>query len=167
MDGLVLRRAERADLETLGQLAAALVRLHHRLDPARFFVVEPVETGYRWWLEKQLDVEDVVLIVAERAGSIVGYGYAALEERDWMALRDACGMIHDVFVVETERRSGVARAIVDRLTRELAALGAPLVVLSTAAKNEGAQRFFAALGFRPTMIEMALSTGLSKDESTK
>ena len=37
---------------------------------------------------------------------------------------------------------------------ELKARGAPMSVLSTAARNEAAQRLFARMGFRPTMIEM-------------
>jgi RimJ/RimL family protein N-acetyltransferase len=38
--------------------------------------------------------------------------------------------------------------------KRLVALGAPRVVLHTAAKNEAAQRMFAKLGWRPTMVEM-------------
>lgn len=40
----------------------------------------------------------------------------------------------------------------------LAAQGAPRTVLSTAARNEAAQRLFASFGFRPTMIEMTRET---------
>ena len=37
---------------------------------------------------------------------------------------------------------------------ELAARGAPRVVLSTAEKNQVAQRLFEAAGFRRTMVEL-------------
>jgi RimJ/RimL family protein N-acetyltransferase len=40
------------------------------------------------------------------------------------------------------------------MIRELEALGAPRIVLSTMVRNESAQRLFAAVGFRPTMLEM-------------
>jgi RimJ/RimL family protein N-acetyltransferase len=36
----------------------------------------------------------------------------------------------------------------------LAERGAPRIILSTAKRNEAAQRLFARHGFRPTMIEM-------------
>jgi hypothetical protein len=41
----------------------------------------------------------------------------------------------------------------------LEARGAPRVVLSTAERNEGAQRLFARAGFRQTMIEMTRERG--------
>ena len=44
---------------------------------------------------------------------------------------------------------------------ELASRGAPRVVLSTAFRNEAAQRLFERMGFRRTMVEMTreLRTG--------
>ena len=44
--------------------------------------------------------------------------------------------------------------LLEETCKRLAEMGAPRVVLSTAAKNEGAQKFFEAMGFRRTMIEM-------------
>ena len=44
--------------------------------------------------------------------------------------------------------------LIEEMCVRFRAMGAPRVVLSTAAKNEGAQKFFEAMGFRRTMIEM-------------
>jgi len=52
------------------------------------------------------------------------------------------------------RRGGVGRALLDATIASLEARGAPMVVLSTAERNEAAQRLFASAGFRRTMIEM-------------
>ena len=84
---------------------------------------------------------------------VIGYAYGSLVERDWAALRDACGALHDVLVDEGQRRSGVAALLVQEACVRLKALGAPRVVLSTAASNQAAQRLFDRLGFRRTMIE--------------
>jgi ribosomal protein S18 acetylase RimI-like enzyme len=149
-----VRPATQTDVPALGKMAGALVRMHHAMDPERFMIREPIEEGYGRWLGKQAEDKDAVVVVAERDGEIVGYAYGALEERDWMQLRDACGALHDVLVVESARRSGIARALCLAVIARLGELGAPRVVLTTAAKNEGAQRLFASLGFRQTMIEM-------------
>ena len=57
------------------------------------------------------DDDDAVVLVADRDGEVIGYVYATLEERSWRELRDACGFIDDVVVRETERRAGVATAL--------------------------------------------------------
>jgi RimJ/RimL family protein N-acetyltransferase len=48
----------------------------------------------------------------------------------------------------------VATALMDAAMAWLKKQGAPRVVLATAEQNEGAQRLFARLGFRRTMVEM-------------
>ncbi len=154
MNAFVIRRATRADVPALGKLAAMLVRMHHAWDPERFMIREPIEEGYGGWLGKQAEDAEAVVVVAEMVGEVVGYAYGALEDRDWVQLRDECGALHDVFVLEHARKHGIARALCAAVIDGLGELGAPRVVLTTAAKNESAQRFFDAMGFRRTMIEM-------------
>lgn len=149
-----IRRATAADVEDMARMAGELVRLHHQVDKDRFFLPERVEEGYAWWFRRELEREAAVLLVAERAGALVGYGYGAVEERDYQLLVDAYGAIHDVFVLEGERHSGVGRRLVEALVAELTERGAPRVLLSTMIQNEAAQRVFARCGFRPTMLEM-------------
>jgi ribosomal protein S18 acetylase RimI-like enzyme len=154
---------ESRDLDRVGQMAGELVRYHHSVDPLRFLLVEGVERGYARFFGSQLTEKDTVLLVAERGDSLVGYAYAGLEPRDWNALRDACGALHDIFVVEDERKKGVAQALLGVVKRELEARGAPRVVLGTMVQNEKAQRLFEKFGFRRTMIEMTMELG-SKGE---
>lgn len=156
---LVVRDASDADLPAVAALAAALVRLHHGWDPARFLLVEPLEAGYRSFLGRMRTDADTVLLVAVRDAVVVGYVFARLEPRDWNALRDACGAIHDVFVDAGERGTGVGQRLLEAACERLAALGAPRVVLMTASANAPAQEAFARLGFRPTMIEMTRELG--------
>ena len=157
---ITVREAEAADLPTLGRLGAMLVRYHHDLDPRRFMEIAHVEQGYARFLGSQLTSADAVVLVAclregEAADpTVVGYAYGTHEPRDWNALLDAHGALHDVIVDPGARRHGAAEALVLEVCRRLKALGAPRVVLHTAVQNEAAQRLFAKLGFRKTMIEM-------------
>jgi len=152
---ITIRRAEKRDLPALGRLGAHLVRAHHAFDRERFMAPGPkVESGYGWFLGTQLRARDVAVFVAEQDGEVVGYVYAGVEEKSWMALRDVAGFVHDVVVDESARREGVGSKLVEHAAEWLALRGVPRVMLWTAEKNEGAQRLFAKLGFRRTMIEM-------------
>ena len=153
-DSVLIRPARPADLPVLGRLGAALARAHHEWDRRRFFVVPSMHEGYAWWLGRELKNRDAVVLAAERRGRVIGYAYGRLEERDWNALRDACGVAVDLIVEKRSRGLGAGRLLMDALLEALREKGAPRVVLQAAAANKNAQGFFEALGFRPTMIEM-------------
>jgi len=155
-----IRPAEPADLEALGRLGALLVRLHHDLDPDRFIAATPETAhGYGSFLGTQLARPSLVVLVAEREGEVIGYAYAGVEGKDYMSLRGPAGVLHDLVVEPAHRGQGVGRALLDAALQALAAKGAPRVVLSTAERNEPAQRLFARAGFRRTMIEMTKELG--------
>jgi ribosomal protein S18 acetylase RimI-like enzyme len=157
---VVIRRASRADVPALGRLAVLLVRVHHDFDARRFIApTDQTETSYGAFLGSQIVEKDIIVLVAEQDGEVVGYTYAGVEGFDYMALRGPAGVLYDIVVDPTRRGQGVGRALLDATIAELAARGAPRVVLSTAQRNEAAQRLFAAAGFRPTMIEMTRELG--------
>ena len=150
-----LRSASPADLAAIGRLGALLVRTHHDFDPQRFLAATPqTEHAYASFLGTQLTEPNVLVLVAERDGEVVGYTYAGIEGNDYMSLRGPAGVLYDIVVDPAHRRGGVGRALLDATVASLEARGAPMVVLSTAERNEGAQRLFASAGFRRTMIEM-------------
>jgi ribosomal protein S18 acetylase RimI-like enzyme len=129
--------------------------MHHDLDPARFIPASPrTEQGYASWLGSQLENPQVLILTAERSGDVLGYTYSEIEGHDYMSLRGPAGVLHDIVVDPAQRRNGVGRMLLEATLEALATRGAPQVVLWTAARNEAAQRLFAAAGFRPTMIEM-------------
>ncbi len=151
-----IRAMTHADVEPVGRLAAELVAMHHALDPQRFIHLPDPAKGYGRYLGGELKNASVVLLVAERASDavVVGYTYGRLEGRDYNALLDAHGKLEDVVVDASVRGQGVGEQLVRELLRRLAEKGAPRVVLMTATMNESAQRLFARLGFRTTMLEM-------------
>jgi hypothetical protein len=75
---VVVRPAAPADLPAVGRLGALLVRTHHDFDPQRFIAATPqTERGYASFLGGQLAAPNVVVLVAERGGEVLGYTYAA------------------------------------------------------------------------------------------
>jgi ribosomal protein S18 acetylase RimI-like enzyme len=150
-----IRGAAPADTPAIGRLGALLVRLHHDLDPLRFIAATSgTQQAYGSFLETQLREPNIVILVAERDGKVIGYTYAGVEGTDYMALRGPAGVVYDIVVDPAHRGQGVGRTLLETTVEALKARGAPRVVLSTAERNEGAQRLFERAGFRRTMIEM-------------
>lgn len=147
-------------MRAVGRLGAQLVRLHHDFDPQRFMpATDGTERGYGAFLGTQLDEPDVIVLVAEHDGEVIGYTYAGVEGVDYMSLRGPAGVLYDIVVEPVYRGRGIGRTLLDATLAALERRGAPRVVLSTAEQNRTAQLLFAHAGFRRTMIEMTRELG--------
>jgi ribosomal protein S18 acetylase RimI-like enzyme len=152
---VTIRPASPADVRAMGRLGAVLVRAHHDFDAARFIEATPqTQHGYASYLRSQLANPDIVMLVAERGGEVLGYTFAGVEGYDYMELRGPAGVLYDIVVDPEHRGHGIGQALLEATLAELKTRGAPRVLLSTAERNEVAQRLFARAGFRRTMIEM-------------
>ncbi|NKJ94692.1 GNAT family N-acetyltransferase [Rhizobium leguminosarum bv. viciae] len=154
----VVRAATMDDTPQLGRFGTLLMAMHNAWDPVRFI---PTGSGtpdkYARFLAERITCPETVLFVAEKDNKVAGYVYGEVEGPDYMALRGPAGVIHDIFVDQSERNGGIGTALLDAAMSALAKLGAPQLVLETAAKNETAQRLFTRAGFRQTMLEMSRS----------
>ena len=152
---VTIRPATPGDIQDLGRLGALLVQVHHDFDRDRFIAPTPrTAAGYGGFLARQLTRKDAVVLAADKGGAVVGYAYAALEGDDWLTLRGPAGVIYDLIVDPAHRNQGVGLRLLNEAIAALQRLGAPRVMLSTAAPNAVAQGLFTNAGFRPTMIEM-------------
>ena len=151
----IVRRATSADLPKIGRLGALLIAEHHEFDSRRFLPTrQRTPADYGKFMSSQLEDPDIAVLVADDNGDVIGYAYAAVEGYDYMALRGPAGVLHDVIVDPVHRGRGVGRLLLDAALGFFRSRGVPRVVLSTAEQNEAAQRLFASMGFRRTMIEM-------------
>jgi len=155
-DGLrKVRRATADDLPHIGRLGALLVATHHEFDSRRFLApTGRTKDAYASYLGTQLDAPGAAVFVAEENGDVIGYAYVAVESYDYMALRGPAGVLHDLIVDPEHRRGGVGRELLGAALEFVLMRGLTQIVLGTAQRNQAAQRFFASVGFRPTMIEM-------------
>jgi ribosomal protein S18 acetylase RimI-like enzyme len=160
-----IRTATLADVPTLGRLGALLVREHHDFDPLRFIAASPeTERRYGEYLGTQLAKSNIVILVAEAAGAVLGYTYSGVESYDYMSLRGPAGALYDIVVDPAHRKTGIGAKLLAATLAALEDRGVPRAVLSTAEQNEPAQRLFARAGFRRTMIEMTRELG--EDDSS-
>jgi ribosomal protein S18 acetylase RimI-like enzyme len=154
---LLIRKAERRDLDSLGRLGAMLMRIHYAFDRQRFLAPgEGAERGYAAFLGSVLESDEDCVFVAERDGVIDGYVFVALEPLSWKELRGPAGFIHDLAVADEARGSGIGTKLMQVAIGWLRERDAPRVILWTAAPNEPAQSLFRRLGFRETMMEMTM-----------
>jgi ribosomal protein S18 acetylase RimI-like enzyme len=152
---IIVRPATSADLPRLGRLGGVLVQEHHQFDTKRFLAGrDRTPADYAGFLVRQLGNADVVVLVADDNGDVIGYSYAAIEGYDYMSLRGPAAVLHDIIVDPEYRERGVGRQLLDATLDALRSRGAPRVVLETAERNDAAQKLFANAGFRRTMIEM-------------
>jgi GNAT superfamily N-acetyltransferase len=98
------------------------------------------ELGGRWQVRRGERVDALCPPgwVAERDGRPIGLLTAAIRDDGWEL----------VLLVTTERRSGVASALVDRLLGDAARAGAARVWVVTTNDNLAALGFYQRLGFR-------------------
>jgi ribosomal protein S18 acetylase RimI-like enzyme len=150
-----IRRAMTSDLPRLGRLGALLVEAHHALDPQRFLAAtHRTAADYASFLNTKLEDPEATILVAEAHANVIGYAYAAVQGYDYVSLRGPAGVLHDLIVDPEHRGRGVGGLLLKAAQAYLKARGAPRVVLSTAEGNQAAQRLFARMGFRRTMVEM-------------
>ena len=111
---VTVRDATSADEGAMGRLGAMLVEEHHRFDPERFLAPLPtLRERYGQFLVSQISRPEMVVLVAEREGEVVGYAYAGMEGNDYMALRGPVGVLYDLVVDPAHRRQRVGTALLD------------------------------------------------------
>jgi GNAT superfamily N-acetyltransferase len=157
---VVIRPARREDFDAAGAFGAALVQAHYAFDARRFMRPgDGLAEGYAEFLEAESSRRSVRVLVAEEAGRIVGYAYAAIEPLSWQELREEAGIIHDIFVDDAVRGRGVGARLVEAAIDWFREQGMPRVIIHTAEQNAAAQHLFDRLGFRRTMVEMTREIG--------
>jgi ribosomal protein S18 acetylase RimI-like enzyme len=159
VSNVLVRNATHADLKAAAALGAEIVRVHHDTNPKRFFWFEQVEESYIWWLTRELERKEAVVLVAELDAEVVGFAYGAIEARDWSILVDRHGAFHDLAVAEQVRRRGIGRKLALEMISRLEELGAERILVRAMVQNESAQRLVRELGFEPTMVEMTRERG--------
>jgi len=153
MADVSVRIATEADAPAVGRLGESLVQQHAAFD-ARRFVWPDDSSTYAEFLRREMHDDNAVVLVAERDGRIVGYVFASIEPASLKELRAASGFVHDIVVEEHQRHASVGTRLITAAIDWLRGQGAVRVMLWSATQNAAAQRLFARLGFRPTMVEM-------------
>ena len=145
------------DIERLEPLWRAL-RDHHVTLP-EMPATRPYEDSwayrsgqYREWLTK----DEYTLLLAERDGEPIGYGVVSIGHgaATW-DLGDQTAELETLSVLESERGTGVGKALTEAAYEVARAAGVRTMVVGVAHSNEGAIRFYEREGFEPFYVLLA------------
>jgi GNAT superfamily N-acetyltransferase len=160
---MTIRPATDSDWPHVRRLAESLIAGHHEFDRSRFIDLKTLDGDtYVSHVRDMIRHGRATLLVADHDGQIIGYVFAGVEAANWKELRPEAGYIHDIVVDEARRKSGSGRALMHSAIEWLTQQHVQLIMLWSAHKNTRAQRLFAELGLRPTMVEMTLDIADAK-----
>jgi GNAT superfamily N-acetyltransferase len=113
------------------------------------------------WLSENLDAGRLRAFVAEDAGGLVGFALAAEIPASLRLAR--FWQIRDLFVLPTQRRLGVGRALLALVRTAAAEAGAVRLVVQTEDDNDPALRLYAASGYAVIEGYRSLLLPLTRD----
>jgi GNAT superfamily N-acetyltransferase len=150
-NGAVVRRATPADLEAVVALRLALLREESR-NP--FFANPHPDAGRRArrLTKADLAAEDQVFLVAVRGEAVVGMLRCRAVRRSPLVADARQAIVTTVYVVPSQRRGGVLRALLqnaDRWCRQHRLTG---MRLQCALSNDVGRKAWEALGFKPAEL---------------
>ncbi|MFB2976064.1 GNAT family N-acetyltransferase [Microseira sp. BLCC-F43] len=153
----MIRPATPADVPAILPMVAKICALHETWNEAKYGFLPNPEQRYEGWLKRLTTNETSVFLVAsapEQPGKLVGFIVATVEKEIPIYRLKEYAFIHDLWVEEEYRRSGIARQMVMETIEQFKLRGVKQIRLDTEAVNESAQRLFSSCGFRVSTIEM-------------
>jgi ribosomal protein S18 acetylase RimI-like enzyme len=148
-----VRPYESSDAEAVERCIGELADFERRID-RRVLPAEGVAGWYREHLLSDCASFAGTFFVAELRGSVVGFavvlGEVANDDIDEEPYDFA--YISDLAVLDSHRRGGVGRALMDRCEAFAREAGARWLRISVLAANEGARRLYEDRGFRDRLI---------------
>ncbi|MFC0677234.1 GNAT family N-acetyltransferase [Lysobacter korlensis] len=131
-----VRRAEIADLDCIAPL----------FDAYRQFYGQPADVARAHdWLHARLARDESVVLLAERDG--VAIGFTQLYPMFSSVRTARIWILNDLYVDESARRGGVARALLDAAAAFARDDGAARLMLETTRNNHGARALYRAAGW--------------------
>jgi ribosomal protein S18 acetylase RimI-like enzyme len=137
MTEAVVRRAERRDAPRLAELMREYVVDFYRQP-------EPDPEAMDRLQETMLEGNEGIQLVAEGDGDLVGFATIYFSRTTFTGGR--IGIMNDLYVMESHRGSGAARALFEACRAECRARGFAEMTWETAPDNHRAQRFYEKVG---------------------
>ncbi|MGH2662826.1 MAG: GNAT family N-acetyltransferase [Actinomycetota bacterium] len=139
MAGIVVRRAERGDVEQLTRLMLLYIVDFYRHP-------EPPPERLRTLIDVLFEGTEGLQLVAEEDGNLVGFATLYFT---WSTLNAArIAVMNDLYVMEAARGTGIARPLFEACRAEARDRGCAEMTWETAADNHRAQRFYEKMGGR-------------------
>lgn len=148
---MLIRNVTAADYAAVEEMALAL---HAEAVAARSDLYAPLDTFYspelfRKWLSGE--VQKAIWLLAEEDGRAVGICLTRVNDtRVMLPKREPC--VDILYVRESYRGHGIARALLEETERRAKAAGYRSLVLAADGYNQDAQRLYERFGMTPRQI---------------
>ena len=154
----MIRLAEAADAERIGELWEEMVAYHAALDPQTFRPADRGAERYARGILDRLRDSGARVLVAEIDGAVVGYVNGVIADITtelFMPLR--CGLLADIYVQTAYRRRGLGKQLVERMMLWFRSRSVSHFEWHVSAGNHEALAFWKAIGGETTMLRMRAS----------
>lgn len=147
---MTIRQVTVADYDAVEEMALAMHRdaVAHRPD-----LYAPREVFYTPELFGDwVDDADAIWLLAEKDGKPAGICLTRINEKQgaFNDVREPC--VDILYVREAYRRRGIARLLLEKTQRRVAAMGLSTLTLFVDGYNTGAQKLYESLGMTPRQI---------------
>ena len=148
---MVIREAQTADLPQMVALWDEFMAFHEDLDPV-WVRREGATDTWREYIGGVMTAQDSVVLVAEKAGRLVGQCVAKVMEPPPVFTIEKHGFIQEIVVTAEQRGQGVGRALYTRAERWLAQQGMTHLRTNIDTGNELSKGLFRAMGYGPLTV---------------
>lgn len=163
---MLIRLAQAADVDHIGQLWLQLVAYHRALDAAMPEAAVDGAQRYAARLRSLLDDPHSRTFVAVEDERIIGYVTGMIVDmRPEMFAEEVIGFIGDIYVVEDRRGCGTGRALVRAMEQFFASRGVLQYEWFVATANVAGQAFWRRLGARDVVLRMRNQIQLHESEA--
>lgn len=151
MQDITIRKATLHDMDALLRFEQGVIEAERPFDPT-------LDDDIHYYdLNKMIAASHIELLVAEKAGNLVGSGYARIESAEPYVKFDEYAYLGFMYVVPEYRRRGINQLIIEQLKIWSAAQGVSQLFLEVYVANEGAIKAYEKAGFEQQTIEMTMS----------
>ena len=147
VDKMKIRRWNRGDLD---QIAGLWLELANHINPLDgFYQIAPdARAKYTDYLRRVFGDRDHMVFVADAGEGLAGFAMGRVNRNPSVVVPDRVGYIENVFIQSDKRRSGIGKALCERLLEWFRGKRITHVELFYQTENSGAAAFWHRMGFR-------------------
>ena len=150
---LNIRHMVQDDFPQVLSLWQELVEHHKPINGSLYQLIPSADVTYERWLARRLKDDGGQVWIAESDGEVVGYVLIIMGFRSPVYTVNNVGMICDLIVTRSVRRTGVATSLVSHAVLALLNQGIETVQVNYDHENEAACAFWKRMGFAPRLME--------------
>ena len=141
-----IRDMKLEDYNDVDRLMAQVHKIHVEGRPDLYVNVEHIYSMEQY--KKMVEDEDMISVIAEDQGMVVGICFVSMRARTGMVNRRTAYM-DDLCVDETYRGKGIGKILYEHVKVRAKKMGAERLDLMVWSFNENAIRFYEEMGMRP------------------